>query len=248
MTLLSGAVFALSAILQMPGSALTGSVVDPANMPVPGATVRVVGGGVSATAVSDRMGRFRVVDLAAGSYVVTVSLAGFRTQTLSVRVDPSAPQELMVTMRIGIAIEVLWIVPEPADAYRKADAIAHLRIDGTRRYGPCGDAWVVTSQHDASVLRVFKGRLPERMQLDQEAAGRCSERGQWHEGIERPYRIGDEHVIFLTARPDGWGRLAGGGGPRRFRRREGERQSRRARCAARQTFTMMRDRHSFWSP
>jgi hypothetical protein len=112
-------------------------------------------------------------------------------------------------LRVGILTEVLWMVPEAADANRKADAIAHLRIDGTRRYGPCGDAWVVTSQHDVSVLRVFKGRLPERLRLDQEAAGRCSERGQWHEGIERPYRIGVEYVIFLTARPDGWGRLAG---------------------------------------
>jgi hypothetical protein len=116
MTFLSAAIFALSAILQLPGAALTGGVVDPTNMPVPGATVRVVGGGISTTAVSDRMGRFRVDDLAAGSYVVTVSLAGFRTQTLSVRVDPSSAQELMVKLRVGVAIEVLWIVPEPPDA------------------------------------------------------------------------------------------------------------------------------------
>ena len=209
MTFFSAAVFALFVILQLPGPALTGSVVDSTNLPVPGATVRVSGGGVSTTAVSDRIGRFRVDNLAAGSYLVTVSLAGFRTQMLNARVDASAPQELMVTLRVGVMTVVDWIVPTPADAYRKADAIAHLRIDGTRRYGPCGDAWAVMSQHDVSVLRVFKGRLPETIQLNQESAGRCRELGRWVEGDERPYRVGDEYVVFLTARPDGWGRLAG---------------------------------------
>ena len=209
MTFLSTAVFALFAMLQLPGSALTGRVVDATNMPVPGVTVRVVGSGVSRTVVTDRAGRFSVPGLADGSYAITVSLSGFRTQALSARVDASAPQELMVTMRTGILIEVLWIVPTPADAYRRADAIAHLRIDGTRRSGACGDAVVVTSQHDASVVRVFKGRLPAEIQLNQEAAGGCIEAGQWHEGLERPYRIGEEYVIFLTKRLDGWGRLAG---------------------------------------
>ena len=126
MTSLAVAVFALSALLQLPGSALTGRVVDTTNSPVPGATVRVVGGGVSTTAVSDRMGRFRVDDLAVGTYVVTVSLAGFRTQTLNARVDASAAQELTVTMRVGVLVVVDWIVPTPVDAHRKADAIAHL--------------------------------------------------------------------------------------------------------------------------
>jgi hypothetical protein len=209
MTFLTAAVVAVFAILQLPDAALTGRVVEATDTAVPGATIRVSGGGVSTTAVSDRMGRFRVDNLPAGSYVVTVSLAGFRTETLSVRVDPSAPQELTVKLRVGPAIEVLWIVPEPTDAYRKAAAIAHLRIDGTRQYGPCGDASVVTSQHDVSVKRVLKGRLPERIQLNQEAAGWCRELGHWLEGLERPYRVGEEYVVFLTKRPDGWGRLAG---------------------------------------
>jgi hypothetical protein len=68
---------------------------------------------------------------------------------------------------------------------------------------------VVTSHHEASALRVFKGRVPASVQLHQEAAGRCSERGQWHEGIERPYRAGEEYVVFLAERADGFGRLAG---------------------------------------
>ena len=209
MSFISAAVVAVSTMLQLQSSVLAGRVVDATGRAVPGATVRISGAGVSAGAVSDGMGRFRIDDLAGGSYVVTVSLAGFRTQTLTVHVDSPAAPELIVKLTTGILSEVLWVVPQPADAYRMAAAIAHVRIDGTRLYGPCGDAQVVTSHHDASVLRVFKGRLSATIQLHQEAAGRCSELDKWREGIERPYRVGEEYVVFLTERPDGFGRLAG---------------------------------------
>jgi hypothetical protein len=155
------------------------------------------------------MGGFGFADVPHGSYVLTVSLAGFRTQTLTVHVDSSANPEWVVTLTTGVLSELLWVVPSPVDAYRMAAAIAHLRIDGTRRSGPCGDAYAVTSHHEASALRVFKGQVPPSIQLHQEAAGRCSERGRWHEGIERPYRAGEEYVVFLAERADGYGRLAG---------------------------------------
>lgn len=203
------AVAAVTAILQLQTPAVTGRVLDATDRAVPGATVRISGAGVSASVVSDGMGRFRIGDLADGRYVLTVSLAGFRTQTLNVHVDSSANPELVVKLATGVLSEVLWVVPQPADAYRQAAAIAHLRIDGTRLSGPCGEAYVVTSHHDASTLRVFKGRVPRTIQLHQEAAGRCSERGQWHDGIERPYRAGEEYVVFLAERADGFGRLAG---------------------------------------
>ena len=209
MRFISVAVVAVSAMLQLQSAALTGRVVDATGRAVPGATVRISGAGVSASAVSDGLGRFRIDDVVAGSYLLTVSLAGFRDQTLTVRVDSSAGPEVIVTLTTGVLSEVLWVVPQPADAYRMAAAIAHVRIDGTRGYVPCGDAQVVTSHHDASVLRVFKGRLSASIQLHQEAAGRCSELGKWHEGIERSYRVGEEYVVFLTERPDGFGRLAG---------------------------------------
>jgi hypothetical protein len=67
----------------------------------------------------------------------------------------------------------------------------------------------VSAHHDASALRVFKGQVAPSIQVHQEAAGRCSEGGQWHEGTERPYRAGEEYVVFLAERTDGYGRLAG---------------------------------------
>ena len=196
-------------MLQLPTSAVTGRVLDATDRAIPGATVRISGAGVSARVVSDGVGRFRIGDLADGLYVLTVSLAGFRTQTWNVHVDSSANPELVVKLMTGVLSEVLWVVPPPADAYRMAAAIAHLRIDSTRPSGPCGDAHVVTAHHDASALRVFKGRVPATIQLHQEAAGRCSEGGQWHDGIERPYRAGEEYVVFLAERAGGFGRLAG---------------------------------------
>ena len=204
------AVVAVTVMLPLPtAAAVSGRVLDATDSPVPGATVRISGPGVSATVVSGPMGRFRFADVLPGPYVLTVSLAGFRTQTLSVEVDSSGNPEWVVKLETRVLSEVDWVVPSAVNAYRMAAAIAHLRIDGTRRSGSCGNAYAVTSYHDASALRVFKGQVPPRIQLHQEGAGRCSEDGRWHEGSERQYRAGEEYVVFLAKRADGYGRLAG---------------------------------------
>jgi hypothetical protein len=52
--------------------------------------------------------------------VLTLSLAGFRTQTLNVHVDSSANPEWVVKLTTGVLTEVLWVVPSPVDAYRMA--------------------------------------------------------------------------------------------------------------------------------
>ena len=124
MRLISAAVVAVSAILQVQSAVLTGSVVDATGTAIPGATVRISATGSSASAVSDGMGRFRFDDLAGGTYRVTVSLAGFRSQTTAVRVDSSVSPEITVKLATGVLSEVLWVVPQPAEAYRMAAAIA----------------------------------------------------------------------------------------------------------------------------
>jgi hypothetical protein len=209
MLFLSAAVIAMSAMLQVQSGGLIGRIVDPTNNAIPGATVQITGEGHSASAVSDWTGRFRFAELATGTYTVTVSLAGFRTQTKVVRIDSPTGPELLVTLSPGILVEVLPVVPKPSEAYRMASAIAHVRIERTAPDGPCGNAYAVTARHETSVLHVFKGRLPATLQLDQEAAGRCLDRGMWHEGVERPYRAGEEYVVFLSDRPPAFVRLAG---------------------------------------
>lgn len=211
-------VVAVTVMLQLPTASVSGRVLDATDSPVPGATVLISGPGVSATVVSEPMGRFRFADVSPGSYVLTVSLGGFRTQTLKVEVDSSANPEWVVRLERRVLSEVDWVVPSPVDAYRMAAAIAHLRIDGTRRSVPCSNAYAVTSYHDASALRVFKGQVPPSIQLHQEGAGRCSEDGRWHEGSERPYGAGEEYVVFLAKRAHGYGRLAGPGLAFRVRR------------------------------
>lgn len=200
---------ALAAALQLHPASLTGRVLDPTGRAVPGAMIYLAGADVAISAVSDRAGRFQIGRLSDGPYQLTVRLAGFRTQRLPVHVDSTIAPEVVVTLAPGILSEVLWVVPSPDDAYQRAASIAHLRIDGTRDGRPCGETHVVTTRHDASSLRVFKGRMPATFRLYQEAAGRCSEQGRWYEGIERPYREGEEYVVFLVEHPDGFGRLAG---------------------------------------
>jgi hypothetical protein len=200
---------AVSALLHLQNVVLAGRVVDVTDAAVPGATVRISGPAVSATAVSDESGRFQFNGLAAGSHLLTVSLAGFRTQTRTIDVHSAPVPPLIVRLRTRPLVHVDWIVPRPVEAYRQAAAIVHLRIDRTLPSGPCGDAQIVTAHHEASVLRGFKGQLPQTIRFEQEAAGRCSEIGKWHEGNERPYRAGQEYVVFLTERRGALGRLAG---------------------------------------
>ena len=71
--------FALQA--QTPTATVVGSVIDPAEAPVPGASVEIRNAATNQTArtQSDRIGEFLVPNLAPGIYDVIISKAGFRT-------------------------------------------------------------------------------------------------------------------------------------------------------------------------
>jgi hypothetical protein len=193
-------------------SGVDGVVRDARGDALPGTTVTVKDGSLTrAKAVSDEGGAFELVGLASGTYAVTASLAGFRPQTKTVRLGGSAVARLDFTLRARPLEEVLWVVPEPREGYRRADAIAHLRVDGTAPPGPCGDASVVEAVHDARVVDVWKGALPPAIRLVQEAAGVCFDGSERVEGIETTYQPGDEYVVFLARSDDGYKRLGGPG-------------------------------------
>ena len=59
---------------------LAGTIKDAAGVVVPGVTVEARGP-MTASAVTDGRGAFRIVNLAPGNYVVTATLAGFATTT-----------------------------------------------------------------------------------------------------------------------------------------------------------------------
>ena len=56
---------------------VSGSVVDQTGLVLPGATVTLRGDGVPRTAYTDEQGRFELAEVAAGSYTLAVTLAGF---------------------------------------------------------------------------------------------------------------------------------------------------------------------------
>lgn len=175
---------------------------------LPGARITIEGPDSRKTIVSDEKGHFEVAGLPPGMYSVTATLAGFRAQTRNVRLAESLTETLDFRLPVGRLVEIFWVVPEPHEAYRQADAIAHVRIEGTAPPGECTGAFV-SAVHDARVIASLKGALPAHIRLMQEAAGICFEGSAPLEGTETSYRIGEEYVIFLRGAGAQFGRVGG---------------------------------------
>ncbi len=93
-------------------SSLSGTVVDADGGAIPGATVIVKNNatGVSIEAVSNSSGQFSFPGLTAGTYTVTVSLAGFKTFVANeVRLISSRPSEITAKLEIGALTETIEV-------------------------------------------------------------------------------------------------------------------------------------------
>ena len=92
------------------GLPVTGKVVDPAGGVIPGATVELLAGNRSvAKVVSAADGTFRFADVAAGNYLVRVTLAGFRATEVSFAVGTTTPSPLTVKLLIGSVTETVTV-------------------------------------------------------------------------------------------------------------------------------------------
>jgi Ca-activated chloride channel homolog len=92
------------------GVVLQGTVVDPAGVAVPGATVELLSGPrVVAKAVSAADGGFKFADVAAGNYEIRVTLAGFRQTRASIAVGTDTPQPLRLKLLIGSVSETVTV-------------------------------------------------------------------------------------------------------------------------------------------
>ena len=81
------------------GVLLQGRIVDPAGSPIPGATVELMAGGKTvARTVTAADGGFKFADVAAGTYDVNVSLAGFRQTRATVAVGTTALRPIRLTL------------------------------------------------------------------------------------------------------------------------------------------------------
>lgn len=188
-------------------SPVTGTVRDAQGYPVPGATVTIAAQHTRAEAVTDPAGAFGFARLAAGPYVVSVTMPGFRTRTERVMVAGDRPiAPLHVTLAVAPLATILWVVP--LNPVEEADAIGHVRILRTTAPAPCGSA--VTTFHEVEVVGSLKGSLERRVMLAQEGAGVCVDAdGGRFQGMEQPYRAGDQYVVFLRRGETSFGRLAG---------------------------------------
>jgi Ca-activated chloride channel homolog len=92
------------------GVLLQGTIVDPAGLPIPGATVELIAGGKTvAKTVTAADGGFRFAEVAAGTYEVNVSLAGFRQTRTTVSVGTTTVRPLRLTLLIGSVSETVRV-------------------------------------------------------------------------------------------------------------------------------------------
>jgi hypothetical protein len=89
-------------------SSISGTVVDSAGGAIPGAAIVVRNeSGAAFEAVTNGDGVFNVPAVSAGEYKVSVSLTGFKTAVVDVRVLPGTPASVKVTLEVGQISEVV---------------------------------------------------------------------------------------------------------------------------------------------
>jgi Carboxypeptidase regulatory-like domain/TonB dependent receptor/TonB-dependent Receptor Plug Domain len=91
-------------------SSISGVVVDSGGGTIPGASVIVKGeSGEQFEAVTNTDGVFNVPSVGAGTYRVTVALAGFKTVEVEVRVLPNTPASIKATLEVGRIEETVLV-------------------------------------------------------------------------------------------------------------------------------------------
>jgi hypothetical protein len=207
-TLVGACVFSCLSVGVQDGFRIIGVVRDVQGGALPGVEITLTDG---RSVVADAAGRFEVVNLTRGAYELRAALAGFRAQTQQVRVGESPTTSVEFVLALGMLVEALPVEPEPEEAYREAVAIAHVRIVRELPPLPCSELRVVSALHEAVVLAELKGSLPPTIHFLQDSSGTCVEGSTSARGIgDRPYRPGNEYVLFLVRDGERFNRLAGG--------------------------------------
>ena len=99
-----------------PGSTLSGTITDPSGVVVPGATLTAANsnGVIAGSATTDSDGKYRIEDLAPGSYRIKAQATGFETQSFATEVTPSLQTVADATLRVGSAAQTVNIQASPA--------------------------------------------------------------------------------------------------------------------------------------
>ena len=82
---------------------INGKVTDPADYPIPDArvTVRNETTGETRNVTTDKEGRFKIEALAAGRYVVSVTLAGFKPAKRNITIEGGRTETVEIKLDIG---------------------------------------------------------------------------------------------------------------------------------------------------
>jgi iron complex outermembrane receptor protein len=91
---------------------LSGTILDPRGVPLPGAAVVVhdEAGGATQKVTSDSQGKYSFTNLAAGKYTIQVDAPGFNTAKITNKlVGPGQPMDFPVTLEMGNASEQITV-------------------------------------------------------------------------------------------------------------------------------------------
>ncbi len=122
--LATAATFAPTALIaQTAASSITGSVLDPRGVALPGAAIAIrneVSGATTRT-TSDAQGHYSVANLAAGKYTVSVDADGFNTaKMVGVNVSAGQPTELPIKLELGNVSEQVTVEANAAGSVAAA--------------------------------------------------------------------------------------------------------------------------------
>jgi hypothetical protein len=155
------------------------------------------------TTVSDSTGSYEVTGLPNGVYTVAAALSGFVTGARA-DVAVAGPQGTTIDFTLcPAALEFIdWIVPPDLNAlWTQADVVALVEIAATRPVrGECPSRDV---EHTAAIREILKdgGRRMSGSTV-------TFVQPNWS-GERTPYPPGQELIVFLTATPQGFHRVAG---------------------------------------
>ena len=132
---------------------ITGNVLDAGDAAVPGAQIKLAP--ISLTVVSDDHGAYRMADVPAGKYTLTVSYVGFAPQTSDVEVTPGQMLNLDLKLKVANASEDILVTA--SRPHGEAESINETRTaDNIMQVMP---SEVITSLPNANVADAI-GRFP----------------------------------------------------------------------------------------
>jgi Carboxypeptidase regulatory-like domain len=136
-----------------PNASIVGTVVDTAQAILPGATVKLDQGKVSAT--TDSQGQFSIGNVEPGPHTLTVDYVGFAASTTSVTVNAGQVARVNVVMNVATERESVIVTAERA--HGEAESINEEKVaDNILNVLP---SEIITSLPNANVADAV-GRLP----------------------------------------------------------------------------------------